>query len=197
MAVVADLYKHAGKYDLIFLDPPWPYHGSQTKMGAAGNHYKLMKQDQINDLPVLDLLKPNGKGLILTWGTWPKLSNAMEALDCWGAPYRGCAFNWFKSKNDGETLLGSQGPRASVTKPNSEFVLWGSPALSGRPLKIENEKIPQLVETVVDVKHEKLGHSIKPDCFYEYVDQMYPSAKKLEMFARRDRKGWDVWGDEA
>lgn len=183
------------KYDIILLDPPWPYYGDQTKMGAAANHYDLMTQDDINDLPVGDILNDNGIAFI--WGTWPKLENIIEAIDCWGLHYRGCAFNWFKTKKDGETLLGSQGARASLTKPNSEYVLWASHKKKGRPLKLKSEKVPQLFTTVVDTKCSKLGHSVKPDIVQDMIDEMLgDDLAKLEMFARRERNGWDSWGNE-
>ena len=42
----------------------------------------------------------------------------------------------------------------------------------------------------------KTGHSRKPDLFYEIVERVSPEPR-LEMFARRRRYGWDVWGNEA
>jgi N6-adenosine-specific RNA methylase IME4 len=39
-------------------------------------------------------------------------------------------------------------------------------------------------------------HSEKPEEFYAMVEQVSPGPY-LEMFARRSRIGWDVWGDEA
>jgi len=39
-------------------------------------------------------------------------------------------------------------------------------------------------------------HSAKPDRFYEIVERVSPEPR-LELFARRRRVGWDVWGDEA
>jgi N6-adenosine-specific RNA methylase IME4 len=39
-------------------------------------------------------------------------------------------------------------------------------------------------------------HSRKPDRVYEFVE-LYHAARKLEMFARETRPGWDVWGDQA
>lgn len=38
-------------------------------------------------------------------------------------------------------------------------------------------------------------HSEKPDEFYELVERLSP-APRLELFARRKREGWDVWGNE-
>ena len=40
------------------------------------------------------------------------------------------------------------------------------------------------------------AHSVKPDRFYELVERVSPGPY-LEMFARRRRYGWDVWGNEA
>lgn len=39
-------------------------------------------------------------------------------------------------------------------------------------------------------------HSEKPDIVYELIEQMYPEYNKLEMFSRKERNGWDSWGDE-
>jgi len=39
-------------------------------------------------------------------------------------------------------------------------------------------------------------HSRKPDRFYEIVERVSPGPY-LELFARRRRYGWDVWGNEA
>jgi N6-adenosine-specific RNA methylase IME4 len=42
----------------------------------------------------------------------------------------------------------------------------------------------------------KTGHSAKPDAFLDLVEQVSPGPY-LELFARRNRLGWDTWGDEA
>ncbi len=39
-------------------------------------------------------------------------------------------------------------------------------------------------------------HSAKPDGFYDLVEQASPGPY-LELFARRQRLGWDTWGNEA
>jgi N6-adenosine-specific RNA methylase IME4 len=42
----------------------------------------------------------------------------------------------------------------------------------------------------------KPQHSAKPEHFYDLVEQVSPGPY-LEMFARRHRMGWDVWGNES
>ena len=39
-------------------------------------------------------------------------------------------------------------------------------------------------------------HSKKPICAYEMLETMFPSATKIELFARNERDGWDCFGNE-
>jgi N6-adenosine-specific RNA methylase IME4 len=39
-------------------------------------------------------------------------------------------------------------------------------------------------------------HSAKPEAFYDLVESVSPGPY-LELFARRQRLGWDTWGNEA
>lgn len=39
-------------------------------------------------------------------------------------------------------------------------------------------------------------HSKKPESVYEMIEEMFPECKKLEMFARTERIGWDSFGNE-
>lgn len=41
------------------------------------------------------------------------------------------------------------------------------------------------------------AHSEKPEVFARYIEQLFPTVPKLEMFARSRRDRWDVWGAEA
>jgi N6-adenosine-specific RNA methylase IME4 len=42
----------------------------------------------------------------------------------------------------------------------------------------------------------RADHSTKPDAFYDLVERV-STGPYLDMFARRDRLGWDTWGDES
>lgn len=39
-------------------------------------------------------------------------------------------------------------------------------------------------------------HSQKPDEVRRRIEEMFPTQRKLEMFARVAALGWDVWGNE-
>jgi N6-adenosine-specific RNA methylase IME4 len=40
-------------------------------------------------------------------------------------------------------------------------------------------------------------HSEKPDIFADEIARLLPNVPKIELFARKARRGWHVWGNEA
>ena len=40
-------------------------------------------------------------------------------------------------------------------------------------------------------------HSRKPDEVSNWLISLYGDVKRIELFSRTDRPGWDVWGNEA
>lgn len=174
-------------YDVIYMDPPWSYYGSGTKMGAAAKEYDLMSDQELLDLEV-PLSDP---GVLFMWATSPRLDFAFQLLSHWGLHYRGVAFNWVKTKKtDPASPIGAQGVRPSIVKPTSEFVLAASNRQYGRPLKLSSESVRQVVMA------PKREHSRKPEEVVERIEQLYPNATKLEMFARTVRDGWSSHGNE-
>ena len=174
-------------YDIVLADPPWFYNGDPTKWAAAGKEYPLMQDEEIYDLDVQQFF--NKRSVLFLWATCPRLDKAIHTIERWGLHYRGVAFVWIKSKKDG-TPIGAQGVRPSIVKPLTELVLAASTVPEGRPLPLASESV---VQTIFAPKQE---HSRKPDEVQERIEQMYPEAKRLEMFARRRRPGWDAWGNE-
>ena len=172
-------------FDVIITDPPWSYYGAQDKMGAAGKEY-----DTITDLDLLAWKYPLSKnGLLFMWATCPRLNFAMDCIKEHGLYYRGVAFVWVKTKQDGSPI-GAQGVRPSTVKPVVELVLVASPRMIGRPLKLHNEAIRQVVFA------PKGEHSQKPEEVQDRIELMYPDATKAEFFARRQRNGWQCFGNQ-
>ena len=57
--------------------------------------------------------------------------------------------------------------------------------------------LPVMRRNMQNILHSPRGeHSEKPDGLLWMAEQMTPGPR-LEMFARRRRDGWDVWGNEA
>jgi N6-adenosine-specific RNA methylase IME4 len=40
-------------------------------------------------------------------------------------------------------------------------------------------------------------HSAKPEAVYQMLESDYPELRKLELFARTRRAGWEAWGNQA
>ena len=65
-------------------------------------------------------------------------------------------------------------------------------ATRGNPPKPPTDRLSPSV-----IRERRREHSRKPDKAYENIERMYPGLPKIELFARRGRPGWDVWGNEA
>lgn len=174
-------------YDLVLLDPPWSYYGDQSKMGAAANHYQTMTDVDLALMPISGLL--NKRAVVFVWATAPRLDAALQLIKDWGLTYRGIAFTWVKTTKNGQPI-GAQGVRPSIVKPTVELLLAASNVAKGRPLPLADESVRHVIMAA------KQEHSRKPNEAHERINAMYPTATKLEMFARRPYEGWDTWGNE-
>jgi N6-adenosine-specific RNA methylase IME4 len=57
--------------------------------------------------------------------------------------------------------------------------------------------LPALERINTTVFHwPRRAHSVKPEAFLDLVESVSPGPY-LELFARRQRLGWDTWGNEA
>ena len=171
-------------YRTIVADPPWSYRndgktGILTTSKSEATHpafqYRRMAIEGIAALPVGDWADDNAH--LYLWVTNPQLFEAYPILEAWGFEYV-TLLTWRK--------LGTLG-MGYYFRGDTEHVIFGvrgkapiAPALRARNW----------------FAAPKVGHSVKPDRFYEMVERVSPGPY-LELFARRRRYGWDVWGDEA
>lgn len=178
-----------GTYDVVLADPPWSYSGQADKWGAAARQYRCQTDDWIGALPIADLL--DRRGVLFCWATCPLLDVAISVIQAWGLAFRGVAFVWVKTRrSDPSVPIGAQGVRPSIVKPTSELVLAASNLRKGRPLPLADEGVSQIVLA------PKGAHSEKPDDVQARIERLYPETRRIELFARRRRPGWDAWGDE-
>ncbi len=164
-----------GKFDVILADPPWPYDFAESERIGPDWHYPTMELEEILDLSI-----PAADDAVLyLWATAPKMREAMNVVDAWGFTYRTHAV-WDKMRSGvGYWFLGRHEPLLVATR--GEF----SPPEPG-----------QRMESVM--QEAKTAHSRKPAIVYDHLERCYPNPphRRLEMFARREREGWTVWGNE-
>ena len=162
-----------GRYEIILADPPWRYEFSETSMRAIENQYPTMDLEQIKelDIPAAD------DSVLFLWATAPKLEEALQVLNAWGFTYKTCAV-WDKEKKGmGYWFRGQH-----------ELLLVG---VKGKP------KTPDPASRFPSVIQEKrTEHSSKPQVLYPMIEKMFPGKKYVELFARKNRQGWDSWGNE-
>jgi N6-adenosine-specific RNA methylase IME4 len=183
------IHTFESNYDIVVIDPPWPYYGQTHKDGAAAKHYDLMTAEDINALPVKSLFRGKN-GACFVWATTPKLDLAIEAIKAWGLHYRGVAFVWVKTRGDGE-IIGAQGVPPTATKSKVELLLLATVKPRGRPFKLLTSKANQLIQA------PRSKHSEKPLSTYDAVVELYGDLPRVEIFSRRIIPGWDRFGNEA
>lgn len=163
--------KNPTKYKTILADPPWDIQQKGKSRGAI-KHYNLMTLDRIKAMPISDLTEENAHCWL--WVTNATLEAGYEVLRAWGFTPRSI-YTWCKPRlglgvylrNCTEhLLLGTRGKAPIQFKGQMN---WGF-----MPLQ---------------------DHSHKPEEVYDIIERC-SEGNYLELFARRPRYGWEIWGNE-
>lgn len=166
------------KYDVIYADPPWEYtsgdqHTDETQETVLGTHYESMPLKDICGMPVKEMAADNAA--LFLWATSPTLEEAMQVVRAWGFAYK-TSMVWDK-------IAHNVGNYVSV---RHEVLLICTRGAMPR--------VTKLVDSVHS--EERTEHSRKPEHFRKVIEEMYPKAKRIELFAREQAEGWDGWGNE-
>jgi N6-adenosine-specific RNA methylase IME4 len=157
-------------FSAIVIDPPWRYYKVGTR-GAAEDHYPTMS---LEELAALELPAADDAHLYL-WVTNGFLREGFDLLDAWGFTYK-TTLTWCKPQ------IGM----GNWFRNSTEHVLFG---VRGKCPTLRND-VP------THFTANRTRHSAKPESFYDLVESC-SAGPWLEMFARRRRFGWHVWGNEA
>lgn len=168
-------FERNNHYGVIYADPPWIFEtwSHRGRGRSAERHYRTMTDADLSRMPVSSIAKKDA--LLFLWTSGPVLIRSINLLKCWGFNYSTVVFVWDKVS----TGLGYW------TRSGAEFVLLGK---RGAP-KRNAKDVLQLV------KAQRTAHSVKPVEVARRIERLC-DGPYLELFARRERKGWDVWGDE-
>ena len=142
-----------------------------------------MKLDDIKSLPVADVA--DEKCHLYLWVPNALLPEGIEVLRAWGFEYK-TNLIWEKVRQDG----GPDGRGVGFYFRNvTEILLFGITGTNNRTLQPARSQVNLL-------RTRKREHSRKPDEFVDLIESC-SSGPYLEMFARGDREGWDMWGNQA
>ena len=174
------------KYKTILADPPWKYGvwGKGTKEACSKKKfnwrdtpmpYNTMSVDEIKALPVASLANDNCE--LYLWATQKYLPDSFEVMAAWG--FRYCQILIWCKKPRGKGQGG-------VYCPTTEFLLLGR--------KGKMPKIERVDTTWWQIKRQS-KHSKKPKFFQDLIESV-TNFPRIELFARENNPGWDVWGNE-
>lgn len=175
-----DIFNTDKKYSIIYADPPWSYNDKGCN-GNAAEHYNLMKDSEIHDLPIGKLAEKDC--VLFLWATYPKIQEALDTIKKWGFTYKSIAFQWIKQNRKGNGYFFGLG---RWTRGNTECCLI---AVKGKP-KRKNNSVSQLIFSPLR------KHSQKPDEVREKIIELIGDVPRIELFARESCDGWDCWGNE-
>ena len=173
------------EFDIIYADPPWDYRGQlqhagvgNGNSGGAIRHYPTVPLRTLKKLPVPDIAAQNS--LLFMWTTSPHLDQAISLGKAWGFKWATVAFVWDKCKVNPGFYTMSQCELCLVFKRGSIPCPRGA------------RNVRQLVQ------EPRQEHSRKPDEVRRRINLMFPSSRKIELFARGEApRGWQVWGLDA
>lgn len=170
------------RFSVIYADPPWEFkvYSGKGKQRSAERHYDTTGLDDIAALPVEALAAPDCA--LFLWAVMPELPGALEIIKAWGFTYKTAGFTWAKQNRSGDGWFTGMG---YWTRANAELCLL---ATRGSPQRLAMD-VPQLI--VAPVRE----HSRKPDEAPPRIERLL-AGPYLELFARGERPGWTVWGNE-
>lgn len=181
------------KYNVITLDPPWPFEVWSKATGngrSAESHYRTMTWADLQSLgSSINSVAADDCALFL-WACRPSQHQALDmVLNHWneGLPkkaqwkYKTEVFTWVKTTSKGNPSIGLGYWSRANTEPVFLFT---------------RGKVTRLAKNVPQVIMAPLArHSAKPEEMQNRVERLV-SGPYLELFGRRRRDGWQVVGNE-
>jgi len=174
------------KFKTVLADPPWQFQNRTGKVAPEHkrlNRYGTLTLDDIKALPVSGAA--DDAAHLYMWVPNALLPDGLEVMKAWGFNYKSNIV-WHKLRKDG----GSDGRGVGFYFRNvTELLLFGIRGKNARTLQPGRTQVNY-------IGTRKREHSRKPDEQYRLIESCSPGPF-LELFARGERPGWVVWGNQA
>lgn len=174
----------AGKFRVLYADPPWHYGNSgvindeSDNYGRAARHYPSMT---IAELCAMDVpSRVADRAVLFMWVTSPLLAECWPVIKAWGFVYK-ASMVWDKVDHN-------FGNYVSVRHELLLICTRGS-CLPDHPTPMP--------DSVISIARSDV-HSEKPEEFRAVIDRLYTGGadQKLELFGRKPVDGWTQFGNE-
>lgn len=174
------------RFKTILADPPWQFQNKTGKVAPEHKRlarYSTMQLDEIKALPVANSAEDTAH--LYLWVPNALLPDGLAVMAAWGFNYKSNIV-WQKIRKDG----GPDGRGVGFYFRNvTELLLFGVRGKNARTLQPGRSQV-NIIST------QKREHSRKPDEQFPLIESCSPGPY-LEMFARGERPGWTVWGNQA
>lgn len=184
------------RFGTIMADPPWQFSNKTGKVAPEHkrlNRYPTMTLADICAMPVQQLA--DDPAHLYLWVPNALLPEGLQVMKAWGFDYKSNII-WEKIRKDG----GPDGRGVGFYFRNvTEILLFGIRGKAARTLAPGRSQVNFIAaeEPHGDLlKTRKREHSRKPDEQYGIIESC-SRGPYLELFARGERPGWTVWGNQA
>lgn len=172
-------------YGIIYTDPPWPQTKSNFRKARPNQKkaldYQTLSLDEIKSIHEDFFKQADEKHNVFMWTIDKFLHETEQMMKELGYELH-ARIIWDKENGIAP---------AFTVRFCHEYLLWFYK--KGQMLKpVESQR----GKWTTVLREQATTHSTKPEIAYQMIESMFPEAKKLEMFARKYRDGWDSWGDQ-
>ena len=171
------------KYNIIYADPPWTFRVYSPKGNgrSAAIHYPTMNLEAIKDLPVEQLADRDCT--LFLWVTFPNLRESFEVIRSWDLLLKPLLLYGLNRTGNRKVCFG----------------VWDTGLVQMRRFAFSQRKASPKRQSAgvhqVIISHVE-EHSKKPAEARERIVKLMGDLPRIELFARQQSPGWDVWGNE-
>lgn len=184
-------------YSCILMDPPWHEPGGNDR--GADDQYDTIREPSeiLRTIVTAPCWAPAANSHLWLWTTVTSLEAGLWLVGALGYRYVTNAV-WVKLArqqgflNELRYLLGL----GQYLRIGHEHLLFGVRG-NGFAVRSDARDVPSVIaaEAPRDDKGQRI-HSRKPEASYQLIERR-TTGRRLEMFARVARPGWDAWGNQA
>ena len=173
-------------FDVLVADPPWKFGDGLGKRGAQAN-YSVMTTEAICAMEI-PLMQENAWAFI--WAVSALLEDSLKVAAAWNFKVKSQLI-WRKLTVNSKPHFG-MGHYTRAAHETCLVCTRGKVKPAARSIRsVFDAPMPR-------GENGRVIHSAKPDRFFELVEELTgPGLRRVEMFGRRQRKGWTVIGNEA
>jgi len=172
-------------YDIFIIDPPWPKKKGGIRKSRPNQNrefdYKTMDIPSIFSLLDKNIFPlANTPHIIFMWTIEQFLIECDTEMQKRGYK-RHVRMIWNKTNGVAP---------AFTIRYSHEYLIW---YYKPKLLKIAQNQRGKYLSIFAEQARQ---HSRKPDIAYEMINNLYPDSKKIDVFSREKREGFDQYGDE-